>query len=212
MVIVNIQSDRDGEQFQIEKICCGGGDEHELISRFWAYFDKYRPRIVTWNGRTFDLPVLQHRAFIQAVPMPVWFKSGKRWESYRQRYSDDWHCDLMDLMACHGASVSAQMGMMASAIGLPGKIGAHGSEVQGMYEAGEIKRIRAYCECDVLNLYGLYIRWCHVTGRITRSSHDNALDDLSDYLSEGASQKPHFGEFLNKWDQDTLNPVPNAYG
>ena len=34
--------------------------------------------------------------------------------------------------------------------GFPGKFGIDGSQIAALYEAGEIKRIRDYCETDVL--------------------------------------------------------------
>jgi 3'-5' exonuclease len=204
MMVVSIMSENGQEKFEIQAVRSGVGDEHKLINTFWSYIDKHSPKIVTWNGRTFDLPVLQQRAFIHAVPMPGYFQSGQRWENYRHRYSDEWHCDLMDVMANQGATKSTKLDMMASAIGLPGKIGACGSEVQSLYEAGQIERIRSYCECDLLNLYGLYIRWCLVTGRIGIEAHDTAFSDLASYLEKGKAMKPHFAEFLDRWDSHQI--------
>ena len=91
---------------------------------------------------------------------------------------------------------------MACLAGLPGKIGSHGSEVQGRYERGEIDQVAGYCECDVLNLYGLYLRWSFITGKIDRESYENALDDLSSFLEGNAGEKPHCGEFLDKWTRE----------
>jgi hypothetical protein len=51
----------------------------------------------------------------------------------------------------------------------------------------------------VLNLYGLYLRWALLTGRIDRSCHDRALESLVSYLSEHTAEKPHFGDFLSRW-------------
>jgi 3'-5' exonuclease len=207
MIVVDVQKDENGERFNIKKVTSRAGDEADVLKRFWSYFNTKAPRIVTWNGRGFDLPVLQHRAFIHAVPMPAWFLSGQRWASYRQRFCDEWHNDLMDVMSCHGATAKTAMDLMASSIGLPGKIGGHGSEVQGMYDSGEIEQIQAYCECDVLNLYGLYIRWRHVTGMMSREAHDHAYDNLADYLVAGSSEKTHFEEFLDQWGHKGVSSI-----
>ena len=56
---------------------------------------------------------------------------------------------------------------VALAIGLPGKIGGHGSEVEAMVQRGEIYNVRAaYCEGDRLDLFVLYVRWALLSGRI----------------------------------------------
>lgn len=101
------------------------------------------------------------------------------------------------------------MGMdaIASAMGLPGKIGGHGSEVQGMYDAGELEKIWAYCECDVLNLYALYIRWAYVTGLTDLEGHNLAMDGLSQYLNVKSYSTPHFAEFLAEWKKSS-RPIP----
>jgi len=101
------------------------------------------------------------------------------------------------------------MGMdaIASAMGLPGKIGGHGSEVQAMFEAGEIEKIRSYCECDVLNLYALYIRWAYVSGLTDLTSHNEAMKGLSAHLGARSDEKLHFKEFLSAWNGST-RPTP----
>jgi predicted PolB exonuclease-like 3'-5' exonuclease len=65
----------------------------------------------------------------------------------------------MDALSDHGASKSLKLDEAAVALGLPSKIGGHGSEVEQMVAAGNIAGVRAYCEGDVLNLFVLYVRW-----------------------------------------------------
>ncbi|MCJ2074757.1 3'-5' exonuclease [Methylobacterium sp. E-016] len=62
----------------------------------------------------------------------------------------------MEQLADYGAVARMGMEDVAVAMGLPGKIGGHGSEVAAMVTAGEIDRVRSYCECDCLNLFALY--------------------------------------------------------
>ena len=154
------------ESFEVEYSGCGAGDEPELIEKFVGYLDRIRGRILTWNGKKFDMPVLIYRSLINSVQMPFLFKLGSKWESYRQRYAEDWHCDLMDVMSGFGASKFAKLDLVASAIGLPGKLGGDGSIVGKMYNEGRIQDIKGYAECDVLNLYALYMRWQYITGSI----------------------------------------------
>jgi predicted PolB exonuclease-like 3'-5' exonuclease len=51
--------------------CCQSGgqadwDEQRLLEKYWQYFAESAPRVVTWNGKGFDLPVLRARAMITA--------------------------------------------------------------------------------------------------------------------------------------------------
>ena len=177
----------------IEHSGCMTGGEDELISKFWSFFDRRKPVLVTWNGRGFDLPVLLQRAFIKGVPTPRWFQAGNRYEGYPYRYSGEWHCDLMDQLCDYGASPKLGMDIVARATGLPGKIGGDGAAVEAMWNAGEIAKIAVYCECDVLNLYGLYLRWLFLTGRIGTEGHVASLRQFEEFTR--ASDKPYCAEF-----------------
>ena len=55
-----------------------------------------------------------------------------------QRFAPDWHCDLMEQLSDYRACASMSLDDIALAIGLPGKIGGHGSEVEAMLQRGEI--------------------------------------------------------------------------
>ena len=48
---------------------------------------------------------------------------------------------------------------MAALLRLPGKLGFSGAQVWDAFQAGEIARIRQYCETDVLNTYLVYLRF-----------------------------------------------------
>jgi predicted PolB exonuclease-like 3'-5' exonuclease len=97
---------------------------------------------------------------------------------YRHRYVVESLCDLMDALADHGASKPLKLDEAALAVGVPGKIGGHGSEVREMVAAGNLAGVRAYCESEGLDLFVLYVRRAFVTGRINAASHNAALQSL----------------------------------
>lgn len=154
---------------------------------------------MTWNGRGFDIPVLLQRSMVHGLAAPAWFAGRSRAAGYTYRYSDAWHCDLMDVMADHGACPKLSLDDIAGALGLPGKIGGHGSDVDSMVAAGEIAQVRAYCEGDVLNLFGIYARHGLLTGRVTEAGHDAAMVSLLDYLLVHAPDRPHLAAFVEEW-------------
>jgi predicted PolB exonuclease-like 3'-5' exonuclease len=137
-----------------------------------------------------------------------WFTAGNgKFESYSYRYAPDWHCDLMDQLSDYKASPAMKLDDMAAAIGLPGKIGGHGSEVESMVERGDMEGVRAYCECDCLNLFALYVRWGLLSGKTDADAHDASICSLISCLEAERHSRPHFGEFLDSW-RTSRQPSP----
>ncbi|WP_375460804.1 hypothetical protein [uncultured Enterovirga sp.] len=131
-VEARIEQPQDGGERYVVECCRSGGeagwDERRLLQAYWKHFAKRRARIVTWNGKGFDLPVLRLRAMMHGIPAEAWFTRGNKWENYTQRYAPDWHCDLMEQLADYGASAKLAMDDVALAMGLPGR---HGAGVAG---------------------------------------------------------------------------------
>lgn len=211
VVSARIEKDEfDGPETYIIEECRSGGDaswdEPMLLRSFWRFFEDQVPRLVTWNGRGFDVPVLRLRSMIYGIPTPVWYQSGDKWSAYHSRYSGDWHCDLMEQLADFGATTRLGLEELSNAIGFPGKQGEHGSRVDAMIAAGEIERVRAYCECDTLNTFLAYLRWAIASGRATAETYERSVAGLGTYL-ETNSDKPHFRNFLRAWRTST-RPSP----
>jgi predicted PolB exonuclease-like 3'-5' exonuclease len=124
-----------------------------------------------------------------------------------QRFAPDWHCDLMEQLSDYRACASMSLENVALAMGLPGKIGGHGSEVEAMVRGGEIDNVRAYCEGDCLNLFVLYVRWALLSGRTDPAHHNASLQSLIECLESERSMRPHLGAFLDGW-RATTRPKP----
>ena len=79
---------------------------------------------------------------------------------YRYRYSEAGHLDLADMLTDYGASRSTGgLDAMARLIGLPGKVGVDGSQVEGLYNAGQLELIKNYCLSDVAQTAFLFLRF-----------------------------------------------------
>jgi predicted PolB exonuclease-like 3'-5' exonuclease len=192
--------------------CCRSGgqenwDEQRLLWKFWQCFTENAPRVVTWNGKGFDLPVLRARAMMYGISARSWYHQGTKWDSYMQRFAPDWHCDLMEQLSDYRACAAMSLDDVALALGLPGKIGGHGSEVEAIVRRGEISQVRAYCEADCLNLFVLYVRWALFSGRTDLTGHNASLESLIEYLESESGARLHFGQFLDGW-RATNRPVP----
>lgn len=196
------------ELYHVESCRSGGEpdwDEGRLLRSFWRAMERGPARVVTWNGRGFDLPVLKLRSMIHVLSAASWHSAGTKWANYAHRYATDWHCDLMEVLSDYGAAQRLSLHDVAQAMGFPGKVGGDGSEVANMWERGEVVSIRSYCECDVLNTFGFYVRWALLTGRSNIEDHDQALKRLAAYLEDARQQNPLQGEFLDAWRGRTRN-------
>ena len=73
---------------------------HVITEHFWRGWEAYRhPTLVTFNGRTFDMPLMELAAFRYGVSVPGWFNVfDKSWEQSRNRYNVDSHLDLHDIL------------------------------------------------------------------------------------------------------------------
>jgi predicted PolB exonuclease-like 3'-5' exonuclease len=176
--------------------------EAELVERFYEGIARFSPDLVSWNGGGFDLPVLHYRALKAGIQAPRYWEVGDeekefRYNNYLSRFH--WrHIDLMDVMAGFQARARTSLQTAATLLGLPGKLGFSGAQVWTAYQAGELVRIRRYCETDVLNTYLVYLRFELMRGRFSRERYAEEIERVKAMLRAGA--EPHFAEFLAAWE------------
>lgn len=176
-------------------------NEKELIERFFAGIDRYRPILVSWNGCGFDLPVLHFRTLFHNVTATSYWDSGEtnsefRWNNYLNRYHTR-HTDLMDVLAAYQGRAFAPLNEIALMMGFPGKMGMSGSQVLENFQQNNLQSIRDYCETDVLNTYLIYLAYQKMRGAIDESEKQFEEDRLKQFLLE--SGKPHLLAFLEQW-------------
>jgi predicted PolB exonuclease-like 3'-5' exonuclease len=105
--------------------------------------------------------------------------------------------DLMDILSGFQGRGRASLDDVATLLGFPGKIGMHGADVWDAYRRGEIGRIRAYCETDVINTYLIYLRFELVRGNLSAAEHGAELARLARLLEDAGAA--HTREFLSHW-------------
>lgn len=126
--------------------------EPHLIRGFVGRIDQLKPQLVTFNGNSFDLPVLRYRAMLHRIPAP-----GLNARPYFNRYSTD-AIDLCDVLASFSSSSRLKLDELSSLMGFGGKPdGIEGSQVESMVSAGQIDEVARYCETDVVNTYRLWL-------------------------------------------------------
>ena len=174
-----------------------------VITRlFWQGWNHYqRPTLVSFNGRGYDLPVLELAAFRYGYSVPAWFNVDARtYEQARNRYNADAHLDLYDLLSNFGAGrMVGGLNLLANLIGKPGKTGVDGSKVQDMYYAGELGPINDYCRCDVLDTYFVFLRTRVLLGKLTLEAEHNLVQSAKTLLEREATSIPAYAEYLSHW-------------
>ena len=192
---------RDDEGIKIFSIGEPERDEKATIARFFDAIERKTPQLVSWNGKGFDVPVLNHRALIHGVCCTRFWETGDedqsfRYNNYVNRYQTR-HLDLMDQLAMFNNRNFAPLDDLARLAGFPGKQGMAGAEVWANYQKGEIQAIRNYCEVDVVNTFVLFLRFQVMRGQLMQDRYEAECALLRDTLK----QRPelHWREFLSLW-------------
>ncbi len=182
-----------------------------IAKGFWAGWRHYgRPTLVTFNGRGYDVPVLEYAAFRYGLSLPDWFNlSAPAYEQARNRYNRKAHFDMMDLFANFGATrITGGLNLLANLIGKPGKSGIDGSQVQDMYTAGKAKEINDYCRCDVLDTYFVFLRAQVLMGKLSLDEEQEIVAQTKLWLEERQDSQPAFAHYLRQWG-DWTPPTPH---
>ncbi|HEY2106498.1 MAG TPA: 3'-5' exonuclease [Candidatus Binataceae bacterium] len=155
-----------------------GASEGDLVREFWRRAEHFGGCLVTFNGRGFDLPVLELHALRHGIGAPAHF-------AQRSRGFEDRHLDLQDFLTHRGDfRIRGGLDLLLKSIGLPGKTGIDGSRVQELYEAGRLDEIHRYCRSDVIQTYFLFLRVELMRGSIDPARYRRAWEAGSRFLAE----------------------------
>jgi predicted PolB exonuclease-like 3'-5' exonuclease len=156
----------------------GDRTEEELITAFVNKIAELKPQLVTFNGSSFDLPVLRYRAMTHKVSA-----LGLSARPYFNRYTDD-AIDLCDVLSSFAPNAKASLHEMCRVMGLPGKPdGIHGGEVEKYFRDGRIKEIAEYCESDVVNTYRVWLRYELFRGRLSKQGYEASEANLDNFIT-----------------------------
>jgi hypothetical protein len=175
---------------------------HEIVKLFWEGWQKYRrPRLVTFNGRGFDLPLLELCAYRYGIDIPDWFaEDRKSFDQPRNRYATFAHFDLHEWLTNNGASrFNGGLSLAASLIGKPGKLDVAGHMVQDLWDAGKKAEIHDYCRGDVLDTYFVFLRSRVVAGELTLKEEHAIIEDARGWIEEKAKTSPGLTRYLAAW-------------
>lgn len=198
LLCAKIVRDMNGMEshYVAETLVSSSEDEYTLLQKLLGYLGTGTRRIVTYNGRTFELPLLRARAMRHKLVYPL-DKYGTRYDNYESRYSHGYHADIGDMLSRYGAARMPKLGEAAALINVPGKILTTGHHVKALYDSGDLETIRQYCELDSLLTYIIWLHYQYTSGLLTDAGYTSSLTSLLACIKK--QNKPHTNLFLEKW-------------
>jgi len=183
---------------------------HEICRLFWRGWSHPKnnfPTLVSFNGRGFDIPMLELAAFRYGISIPQWFAmETKMYDQPRHRYNTRMHLDLLDTLTNNGATrFNGGLNLAASLLGKPGKMDTQGFMVQDMYDAGQLTEINGYCRCDVLDTYFVFLRTMVLVGKLPLDDEQQLVKDTKAWIERQSETIPAYRQYLDNWG-DWVSP------
>ncbi|HCU25784.1 MAG TPA: 3'-5' exonuclease, partial [Deltaproteobacteria bacterium] len=154
--------------FEIIKIGLLGKDGKKmpraLVEHFWETYNGHHPILVDFNGKGFDVRVLELWAFRLGLTIRQshYDKFGARY-----RFNEEQHLDLHEFLTNYGAiRWKGGLDLFSKILGKPGKMDTKGEMVQELFAAGELFRIEDYCLGDAMDTYFIFLRTLVLRGVI----------------------------------------------
>lgn len=156
--------------------------EDQLLEEFCNFINRKTPKLVSFNGRSFDLPVIANRSLKYNINFSGYYEDNAlnvnktKWNNYRSRYSEHFHVDMLDILGNYGATRNIGFEHVCKMAGVLGKFDITGSEVYNIiFDSNDIKdsisRVDLYCQSDVLNTYWLFLKYEISRGKLLISDY-----------------------------------------
>lgn len=179
-------------------------DERVILSDFLRFINSKEPRLVSFNGRGFDLPTIMLRAMKYNLSAFGYFesenasKTKNKWENYRARYSEKWHTDLLECLGNFGSVRNLNLDNVCKMLGIVGKYEVSGGDVYSLYyDKKDIEKIDFYCQSDVLNTYWLYLKYAILKDELRLEDYAGILEDFKEKLPKDREYSQAFIANIN---------------
>lgn len=205
VAISMVLADEYGKFIRVDSV--KGESEEEIIQNFITFINKHNPRLVSFNGRGFDIPMLMVRAMRYNISAFSYFEvenralNKNRWENYRARYSPNFHLDLLDFISEHRSVSGLSLDTLCKSLNLPGKYDTKGDQVTKLFYNNQQGIINEYCESDTLNTYWLFLKYELLRGNLILEDYANFLAIMRDYLQKEKPDMSYteiFCEYIQK--------------
>lgn len=198
--ICAVISDHFGRFIKVNKI--EGEDEKTMIDNFFDFIEKYKPRLVSFNGKNYDMPLLVLRALKYNIKAASYLDTQTdKWNNYKTRFSELKHCDLFESF---GAFKGLRLDTLCLMTDLPGKYDVSGDLVMNLYYENQLEKIHEYCESDTLNTYMLFLKYELIKGNLNEDDYVDFLALMKQYLSEKKAHRGYLEVFVKACENEIL--------
>jgi 3'-5' exonuclease len=188
---------RVGTDFTLQALACLDAPHfrpREIVKKFWLGVSCYKAKMVTFNGRSFDMPLLELAAFRYG------YSARDYYQNHRNRFNGP--IDLCDWMTNFGACrMDGGLDLLAKLLGKPGKMGIKGDQVYQMHMEGKHQEINDYCLCDTLDTYFVFLRTRILTGDISQEQETELIAKAKELLESKTAEFPILRHYLDKWTE-----------
>jgi predicted PolB exonuclease-like 3'-5' exonuclease len=183
--------------FSIQAITCLDAPQYrpkEIVRKFWLGVSMYeRAKLVTFNGRGFDMPMLELAAFRHGLSIAEYSQRS------RSRFQGN-QLDLLDWLTNFGACrLMGGLNLLAKMLGKPGKMEMAGDQVYGMHREGKLQEINDYCMFDTLDTYFVFLRTRVMTGDLGPGQEHEVVHNAREFLQSKISELPALSQYLQNW-------------
>jgi len=189
-----------GKDFTIQKIGLLGEEQKTpgaIVKQFWDVYNKGNFVLVDFNGRGYDVRLLELWAFRQGLS--IHYRHFDKF-GVRYRYSDDKQLDLHEAIT-NNLSIRYQGGLnlLAKMLGKPGKMDTKGDMVQAMYEKGQLTEIEDYCLGDVMDTYFVFLRWKVVRGSLSLNQERELVEKALEMMKEHSKATGYLKKYIENF-------------
>jgi 3'-5' exonuclease len=172
---LSVETGFGGEVYQLNEMRLLSGPEPEVLKGFWGMAQGMR--LVTFNGRHFDLPVLESRSLRHGLALPWYFADGS------VRGDASLHLDLLHFLSNGEPKNRARLHDYCKLVGLPGKMEFDGGQVAELVREQRFEELSAYCATDVLQTLGLFLRVQRLRGACQPMAYPSMLRGVRDSIA-----------------------------
>ena len=175
--------DPQQRRFNVIALGDGASDEVSQLEAFAALLEApTAPRLVSWNGNGFDLPVIRYRSMLHRVAIPALHRTDAewKWNNYANRFHT-MHVDLMDVLSGYGGSSRVGLSLLGDLLGFPNKAFIEGPVYEHILR-GEEERVREYCKLDVVTTLLAFLRWGVLRGDVDACAEADCVSVIREGL------------------------------
>jgi predicted PolB exonuclease-like 3'-5' exonuclease len=167
----------------------------DIVEQFWLGVTKLpKAKLVTFNGRRFDLPLLELAAFRYRVCCGTNY-----FDQSRTRFNSN-HIDLLDWLSNSGACWPAGgLNLLSKVLGKPGKMDVSGDQVYALWREGRLRDISDYCMFDTLDTYFVFLRTRVMAGVLTGNREEELVAAAREWVASKTGEQPALQKYLDNW-------------